>query len=267
MEAEAREALVAAIKSLPGVTGVSTKPIGNGRKANDHGIVWNIYSQRCRSACTNADGARPTLDDCIQDCIERLRVSLGANVVDAAIAAVANPAAEHSAADLEWLVGWCEAHEAPETITLQMAEEALLEHRRREGGRSAGAVLQEAQLLAAQQRAAERAVQAAQQRLDRAKEALEHIRARQSSQARSRLAPTGRHRRVRRAGRQTTRASSGSATTSASAPSSCCATTIGRPMIRRGSRLCCGRGSVARGLSSTRVSCAQCRDDRSATSS
>ena len=75
MEAEAREALVAAIKSLPGVTGVSTKPIGNGRKANDHGIVWNIYSQRCRSACTNADGARPTLDECIQDCIRRLRVA------------------------------------------------------------------------------------------------------------------------------------------------------------------------------------------------
>ena len=72
--------------------------------------MWNIYSQRCRSACTNADGARPTLDECIQDCIRRLRVSLGADIVDAAIAAVATPAAECSAADLEWLVSWCEEH-------------------------------------------------------------------------------------------------------------------------------------------------------------
>ena len=38
-------------------------------------------------------------------------------------------ASAYSTAELNWLADWCERHEAPETITELMADEALQQHR------------------------------------------------------------------------------------------------------------------------------------------
>ena len=75
------------------------------------------------------------------------------------------PAAGYSAAELEWLASWCESHDAPETITAEVADDALKKRRSEMGGSSAVAVLQEAQLLDAQRRAAENTLERASRRL------------------------------------------------------------------------------------------------------
>ena len=55
------ERLRLVMESLPGVSGVSDKPIGKGVKANDHGVRWYLNGNGGRCACTNANGVRPTL--------------------------------------------------------------------------------------------------------------------------------------------------------------------------------------------------------------
>ena len=53
--------LLTAMRNLPGVTGVSTAVIGNGTKANDHGVKWRLEGKGDRCPCTIATGTRPTL--------------------------------------------------------------------------------------------------------------------------------------------------------------------------------------------------------------
>ena len=53
--------LLTAMRNLPGVTGVSTAVIGNGTKANDHGVKWRLEGKGNRCPCTIATGTRPTL--------------------------------------------------------------------------------------------------------------------------------------------------------------------------------------------------------------
>ena len=69
--------LLAAMASLPDVTSVSTKPINDGKKANDHGVRWKLNGRVDRVACTSADGPRPTLMHAIEAALEKLRGSLG----------------------------------------------------------------------------------------------------------------------------------------------------------------------------------------------
>ena len=101
----------------------------------------------------------------IEAALEKLRGSLGTDVVDQAVASAGLPAAGYSAAELEWLASWCESHDAPETITAEVADDALKKRRSEMGGSSAVAVLQEAQLLEAQRRAAEKTLERASRRL------------------------------------------------------------------------------------------------------
>jgi hypothetical protein len=157
--------LLAAMASLPNVTSVSTKPSNDGKKANDHGVRWKLNGRVDRVACTSADGPRPTLMHAIEAALEKLRGSLGSDVVDQAVASAGLPAAGYSAAELEWLASWCESHDAPETITAEVADDALKKRRSEMGGSSAVAVLQEAQLLDAQRRAAENTLERASRRL------------------------------------------------------------------------------------------------------
>ena len=77
--------------------------------------------------------------------------------------------------EMEWLTDWYEKQEEPEHATPQMAHNALRQHRMTAGGASAAAMMQEAQLLLAQQRAAEvpeRGVEKAQASLAKAQAEL-----------------------------------------------------------------------------------------------
>lgn len=159
------DSLLAAMATLPGVTCVSRKPIGDGSKPNNHGVRWKLNGSSHREACSKADGDKPTLMHAIEAALDKLRGSLGKDVVDNAVTLAGLPAASYSADELDWLASWCESHDAPETITAEMADDALKTRRSQVGGSSAVAVLQEAQLLEAQRRAAERSVERARQHL------------------------------------------------------------------------------------------------------
>jgi len=179
--------LLAAMSSLPGVSCVDDKPTGRGKLPNDHGVRWKLNGKLDRCACTVATGARPTLMHAIEGALAKLREALGADVVDQAV----RDASAYSTEELAWLAEWCEEHPEPETITTQMADEALQQHRaaaagqstsnallqqlqpRATAGREATAVLQEAQLLRAQHSAAQRGVEKAKARLERVTEELE----------------------------------------------------------------------------------------------
>ena len=165
--------LLAAMSSLPGVSCVDDKPTGRGKLPNDHGVRWKLNGKLDRCACTVATGARPTLMHAIEGALAKLREALGADVVDQAV----RDASAYSTEELAWLAEWCEEHPEPETITTQMADEALQQHRaaaagqstsnallqqlqpRATAGREATAALQEAQLLRAQHSAAQRGVE------------------------------------------------------------------------------------------------------------
>ena len=56
------ELLLAAMRSLPGVTCVSVKPVNDGKKPNDHGVRWKLNGKLERCACTKAPFV--TLDMC-----------------------------------------------------------------------------------------------------------------------------------------------------------------------------------------------------------
>ena len=179
--------LLTAMSSLPGVSCVDDKPTRQGKVANDHGVRWKLNGKLDRCACTVATGARPTLMHAIEGALAKLREVLGADVVDQAV----REASAYSTQELAWLAEWCEDHPEPETITTQMADEALQQHRaaaagqstsnavlqqlqsRATAGREATAVLQEAQLLRAQHSAAQRGVEKAKVRLERVTEELE----------------------------------------------------------------------------------------------
>ena len=179
--------LLAAMSSLPGVSCVDDKPTGRGKLPNDHGVRWKLNGKLDRCACTVATGARPTLMHAIEGALAKLRETLGADIVDQAV----RDASAYSTEELAWLAEWCEEHPEPETITTQMADEALQQHRaaaagqstsnallqqlqpRATAGREATAVLQEAQLLRAQHSAAQRGVEKAKARLERVTEELE----------------------------------------------------------------------------------------------
>ena len=164
--------LLAALKSLPGVTAVTTTPLGRGLKPNDHGVKWTLNGVKAREACTKADGAKPTLAHAVQAALDKLRATLGAQIVDRAVAHSRGETA-FSMEETAWLAEWCEQHAAPETITMEMATAALRTRRSTAGGSSASAVLHEAQLLLAQKNGAEQRVRKAQAQLARAEHALE----------------------------------------------------------------------------------------------
>ena len=166
------ECLLAALRMLPGVTCVSTNPVGAGNKPNDHGVRWKLHGKLMREPCTNADGDKPTLDHAIEAALGRLRATLGTQIVDDAVAHCRGETA-FSIEETAWLAEWCEQHAAPETITMGMATAALRTRRSTAGGSSASAVLHEAQLLLAQKNGAEQRVRKAQAQLARAERALE----------------------------------------------------------------------------------------------
>ena len=160
------------LKAVPGVTSVSTKPTQRDyykRRPNDYGVTYKLRLPggaapvTRRSACTEPDvaDARPTLAHALLAAIDNACEELGVQVPDG----LARPAPP-SQAELEWIEEWCDAHAAPDTITPDMADAALRERRAAtgsqassgatSGGRSAAAILQTAQVLRAQVRAAER---------------------------------------------------------------------------------------------------------------
>jgi len=167
------ESLLTAMSNLPGVTGVSTTVVGNGNHPNDHGVRWKLNGKPERCACTIATGTRPTLLHAIEGALDKLRKKLGADVVNEAVAAVETVAATgYTTEEMEWLTDWYEKQEEPEHATPQIAHDALRQHRMTAGSASAAAMMQEAQLLLAQQRAAERGVEKAQASLAKARAEL-----------------------------------------------------------------------------------------------
>lgn len=142
------ERLRAAMETLPGVSDVTTKPIGKGNKANDHGVRWKLHGKGDRCACTVPHGSRPTLMHAIEGALAKLRGSLGSDIVDQAV----RDASAYTTEELAWLVEWCEEHPEPETITAQTADEALQQRRAAAAGNSASVgVLHKAAHLAPQQ--------------------------------------------------------------------------------------------------------------------
>ena len=157
--------LEAMLKAVPGVTAVSTKPTGDSRKRkpNNFGVTYKLRLPSSgapvtrRSACTEPDAAdpRPTLVHALLAAIHNACEELGLQAPDG----LAGPAPP-SPAELEWLQGWCDVHEAPDTITHEMADAALRARRAElageassgatSGGRTAGAILQKTQVLRAQ---------------------------------------------------------------------------------------------------------------------
>lgn len=134
--------LLAAMSSLPGVSCVDDKPTGREKLPNDHGVRWKLNGKLDRCACTVATGARPTLMHAIEGALAKLREALGADVVDQAV----RDASAYSTEELAWLAEWCEEHPEPETITTQMADEALQQHRAAAAGQStSNALLQQLQ--------------------------------------------------------------------------------------------------------------------------
>ena len=130
------------MSSLPGVSCVDDKPTGRGKLPNDHGVRWKLNGKLDRCACTVATGARPTLMHAIEGALAKLREALGADVVDQAV----RDASAYSTEELAWLAEWCEEHPEPETITTQMADEALQQHRAAAAGQStSNALLQQLQ--------------------------------------------------------------------------------------------------------------------------
>ena len=118
------------MKSLPGVTCVSVKPVNDGKKPNDHGVRWKLNGKGERSACTNKDGAKPTLLHAIQAALAKLSTAIGEEVVAQAVAVAGSVVASGPSADeMCWLANWCEEHAEPESITMEMAN-AALRHRR-----------------------------------------------------------------------------------------------------------------------------------------
>lgn len=78
----------------------------------------------------------------IEGALAKLREALGADVVDQAV----RDASAYSTEELAWLAEWCEEHPEPETITTQMADEALQQHRAAAAGQStSNALLQQLQ--------------------------------------------------------------------------------------------------------------------------
>ena len=173
--------LEAALRRLPGVKHVSTKPTEKDtkkRKANNFGVNYRVEQPGGtfllhRSACTEPDAKnpRPTLADALREAIRSACTELGLDtpVIIAPPAAV--PAeTEATQAELEWLAEWCDSHEAPQTITTEAAHAELLaracamDEAGRSlvvGGSSGLMKLQQTQLLLAQVCAAERRVERA----------------------------------------------------------------------------------------------------------
>ena len=169
--------LEAALRRLPGVKHVSTKPTEKDtkkRKANNFGVNYRVEQPGGtfllrRSACTEPDAKnpRPTLADALREAIRSACTELGLDtpVIIAPPAAV--PAeTEATQAELEW----CDSHEAPQTITTEAAHAELLAracamdeagHSLVVGGSSGLMKLQQTQLLLAQVCAAERRVERA----------------------------------------------------------------------------------------------------------
>ena len=129
--------LTAALKAVPGVKSVSTKPtekIPNKRKPNHFGVTYKLalpegqVTRRVHCTDPGAADARPTLADALVAAIRSACDELGTELP--AIVSpqpVAPPSSEPlpSEEELEWLAHWCESHEAPETVTVAMADAAL----------------------------------------------------------------------------------------------------------------------------------------------
>jgi len=187
------EELIAALRRVPGVSAVNTKPQKPASKPNNFGVTYQLKlpseskAKSKRKACTamDVDQPRRTIADCVKAVLGDLREQLGAGEVDSAMLLAEEapvPATAADAAELEWLSIWCESHEAPETITFQMAEAALIVRRARaRDGAAAGAassgpdtvsILQKTQLLKAQLSAAERRAERASVHVEQCREQL-----------------------------------------------------------------------------------------------
>ena len=178
------------VKAVPVVTSVSTKPTEKDyfkRKAN-HGVTYKLRLPSGgapvtrRSACTepSAEDPRPTLAHALHAAIKNACDELGVPAPDG----VARPVTQ---AELAWLEEWCESHDAPHTITTDMADAALSTHRAAiaaassaaSGAATSGAraptiaILQTTQLLRTQLRAAERRAARATQAVERWQSELE----------------------------------------------------------------------------------------------
>ena len=162
--------LLARLASLPGVSAVNPKPQKPATKPNHFGVSYKLRLPGAdapvskRSAVTEADGIRPTFIVAVQAAIDYVITALD-QVGGMDLSEAVDPPI-HSAAELAWLEEWCEEHPNPETITMQMAEEALLAQHASSSGSSALLKLQETQLLRAQHRAAERRLERARTHLN-----------------------------------------------------------------------------------------------------
>ena len=184
------EELIAALRRVPGVSAVNTKPQKPASRPNHFGVTYQLKlpseskAKAKRKACTamDVDQPRRSIADCVKAVLGDLREQLGAGEVDSAMLLAEEAPVPATAAELEWLSIWCESHEAPETITFEMAEAALIERRARaRDGAAAGAassgpdavsVLQKTQLLKAQLSGAERRAERASVILEQCRERL-----------------------------------------------------------------------------------------------
>ena len=188
--------LVNVLQRVTGGLSVSTKPQGGTderkRKCNNYGVTYKLRLPgggapvTRRSACTDRDHPEPRLTvadallHAIKNACKELElpepVELSGGTAPSAEGELAPTAAE-----LDYLAEFLERHAAPETVTVEMADAELRARRAaqaEQGGTdgagtstdraaqpSAMALLQQAQVLRAQLRAAER----------RAERALRHI--------------------------------------------------------------------------------------------
>lgn len=170
-------ALEALLRRVPGVTFVSSKPLGKANRINDFGVSYKIRNvagdiiQR-RKPCTIG---RPTVEDCLRAILDELSEELGPHAVPK-LPSSHEPDEEgeredYTADELNWLAEWCDSHPTPETISKAEASEALrLERAKR--GRSAFGMLKESQLLLALERSSRNAVERAKARLSNVQERL-----------------------------------------------------------------------------------------------
>ena len=147
-------ALLAKLASLPGVSGIVTKPSRPANKPNHFGVAWRLRlpgeskAAARRAAVTEPSGARPTFVAAVQWAIDSVTAALKEHGIDsAAEAPLGVPAPSNE--ELEWLAQWIDEQPEPGAIGIEQADAALRSRHAAASGVATTWVLMERQLLEA----------------------------------------------------------------------------------------------------------------------
>ena len=169
MSSPRAETLLNKLRSLPGVTGVNTKPVKPANKPNCFGVSFLLQPPGAsrtskRSAVTGPDGERPTFIIAVESAIAWASARLAEHGVDVGCLSSVEPAPP-TQEEMEWLAEWLDEPPAPETIGAEELTAALMQRRSASASSQAGSSstdssgfsrLYEVQLQRAQLRAAEK---------------------------------------------------------------------------------------------------------------